>query len=117
MRPRFWVSLLLDAFASVITFFHELQFDASTVHTNACSDYSYSGVQAKISRLFELVHYIGLSLYTDRFLAEIVKVVAISSLRSLKYRARSLTKHGYLLSWTNTTILKRVRSIMLLKMR
>jgi hypothetical protein len=97
MQPRFWVSLLLDTFASVITFFHELQFDPSTVHTNACSDYSHSGVQAKIPRLFQLMHYIGLSFYTDRFLTEIVEVAAMSSLRSLKYRARIPIKHGYLL--------------------
>jgi hypothetical protein len=84
----------------VITFIHKLRFGRlkyAAVQTNMCLDYSHSGVQAKIPRLFQLMHYIGLSFYTDRFLTEIVEVAAMSSLRSLKYRARIPIEHGYLL--------------------
>jgi hypothetical protein len=59
--------------------------------------YSHSGVHAKIPRLFELMHYIGLSFFADHFLCEIVEVAAMSSLRDLKYRARIPIQHGYLL--------------------
>jgi hypothetical protein len=43
------------------------------------------------------MHYIGLSFHADRFLTDIVEVAAMSSLRSLKYRARIPIKKGYLL--------------------
>ncbi|KAH8727103.1 rna-dependent rna polymerase-like protein [Phaeosphaeriaceae sp. PMI808] len=66
---------------------------------NAASflEYSHSGVQAKIPRLFQLMHYIGLSFQADRFLTDIVEVAAMSALRSLKYRARIPLEKGYLL--------------------
>ncbi|KAH7085270.1 RNA dependent RNA polymerase-domain-containing protein [Paraphoma chrysanthemicola] len=66
---------------------------------NAASflEYSHSGVHAKVPRLFELMHYIGLSFHADRFLTDIVEVAAMSSLRSLKYRARIPIEKGYLL--------------------
>jgi hypothetical protein len=43
------------------------------------------------------MYYFGLPFYTDRFLTEIVEVAAMSSLRSLKYRARIPIELGYLL--------------------
>lgn len=43
------------------------------------------------------MHYIGLSFQADRFLTDIVEVAAMSSLRSLKYRARIPIEQGYLL--------------------
>jgi hypothetical protein len=39
----------------------------------------------------------GLSFHADRFLTDIVEVAAMSSLRSLKYRARIPIENGYLL--------------------
>jgi hypothetical protein len=65
--------------------------------TNMRSEYSHSGVHAKMPRLFQLMNQIGLSFHADRFLSEIVEVAAMSSLRSLKYRARIPIEHGYLL--------------------
>jgi hypothetical protein len=61
------------------------------------AEYSHTGVQAKVPRLFELMHYIGLSFQTDRFLTDIVEVAAMNSLRDLKYRARVPIEKGYLL--------------------
>jgi hypothetical protein len=61
------------------------------------AEYSQSGLHAKVPRLFELMHYIGLSFQADRFLTDIVEVAAMSSLRSLKYRARIPVEKGYLL--------------------
>lgn len=43
------------------------------------------------------MHQMDLSFHADRFLIDIVEVAAMSSLRSLKYRARIPIKHGYLL--------------------
>jgi hypothetical protein len=43
------------------------------------------------------MHYIGISFQADRFLSDIVEVAAMSSLRSLKYRARIPIEKGYLL--------------------
>jgi hypothetical protein len=54
-------------------------------------------VFAKVPRLFELMHQIGLSFHADRFLTDIVEVAAMSSLRSLKYRARIPVAKGFLL--------------------
>ena len=48
-------------------------------------------------RLFELMHHIGLSFQADRFLTDIVGVVAMTNLRSLKYRARIPIVKGLLL--------------------
>ncbi|KAH7378776.1 RNA dependent RNA polymerase-domain-containing protein [Pyrenochaeta sp. MPI-SDFR-AT-0127] len=59
--------------------------------------YSHSCVFAKVPRLFELMHQIGLSFHADRFLTDIVEVAAMSQLRSLKYRARIPIKDGFLL--------------------
>ncbi|KAF2849275.1 rna-dependent rna polymeras-like protein [Plenodomus tracheiphilus IPT5] len=66
---------------------------------NAASflEYSNSSVYAKTPRLFELMHQIGLSFHADRFLTDIVEVAAMSSLRSLKYRARIPITQGHLL--------------------
>ena len=61
------------------------------------SEYSHSCVFAKIPRLFELMHQMGLSFHADRFLTDIVEVAAMSNLRSLKYRARIPITRGYLL--------------------
>ncbi len=61
------------------------------------SEYSHSGTFAKIPRLFELMHQIGLSFHADRFLTDIVEVAAMSNLRSIKYRARIPITQGYLL--------------------
>jgi hypothetical protein len=60
-------------------------------------EYSHTGVNAKVPRLFELMHYIGLSFQADRFLTDIVEVAAMNSLRDLKYRARIPIEKGYLL--------------------
>jgi hypothetical protein len=60
-------------------------------------EYSHTGIHAKVPRLLELMHYIGLSFQTDRFLADIVEVAAMNSLRDLKYRARIPIEKGYLL--------------------
>lgn len=43
------------------------------------------------------MHEIGLSFQNDKFLTDIVEVVAMSSLRDLKYRARIPVHEGYLL--------------------
>ncbi|EMD68523.1 hypothetical protein COCSADRAFT_178332 [Bipolaris sorokiniana ND90Pr] len=59
--------------------------------------YSHSCVFAKVPQLFEMMHRIGLSFHADRFLTDIVEVAAMSSLRSLKYRARIPIEKGYLL--------------------
>ncbi|KAH6386628.1 RNA-dependent RNA polymerase [Parastagonospora nodorum] len=59
--------------------------------------YSHSADHAKIPRLFELMHYAGLSFQTDQFLCEIVEVAAMSSIRDLKYRARIPVESGHLL--------------------
>ncbi|KAL5116812.1 hypothetical protein ACEQ8H_005293 [Pleosporales sp. CAS-2024a] len=59
--------------------------------------YSHSSEHAKIPRLFELMHYTGLTYQMDRFLCEIVEVAAMSSLRDLKYRARIPLERGCLL--------------------
>ncbi|EFQ92511.1 hypothetical protein PTT_10351 [Pyrenophora teres f. teres 0-1] len=66
---------------------------------NAASflEYSHSGVYAKVPRLFELMHQIGLSFHADRFLTDIVEVAAMTNLRSLKYRARIPIEQGHLL--------------------
>jgi len=66
---------------------------------NAASflEYSHSGVYAKVPRLFELMHQVGLSFHADRFLTDIVEVAAMTSLRSLKYRARIPIERGHLL--------------------
>ncbi|KAF2130133.1 RdRP-domain-containing protein [Dothidotthia symphoricarpi CBS 119687] len=66
---------------------------------NAASflDYSNSGKAAKVPRLFELLHYIGVPFHEDRFLTDIIEVAAMSSLRSLKYRARIPIEEGCLL--------------------
>jgi hypothetical protein len=48
-------------------------------------------------RLFELMHYVGLSFQADCFLCEIVEIAAMSTLRDLKYRARIPIEKGYLL--------------------
>ncbi|KAF1936008.1 RdRP-domain-containing protein [Clathrospora elynae] len=66
---------------------------------NAASflEYSHSSVFAKVPRLFELMHQIGLSFHADRFLTDIVEVAAMSNLRSLKYRARIPIVKGFLL--------------------
>ncbi|CAO2656156.1 Nn.00g049590.m01.CDS01 [Neocucurbitaria sp. VM-36] len=66
---------------------------------NAASflEYSHSAVFAKVPRLFELMHQIGLSFHADRFLTDIVEVAAMSNLRGLKYRARIPITKGYLL--------------------
>ena len=43
------------------------------------------------------MHYIGLPFQTDRFLADVVEIAAMSSLRDLKYRARIPIEKGCLL--------------------
>ena len=43
------------------------------------------------------MHYIDLPFHADRFLTDIVGVVAMTNLRSLKYRARIPIEKGYLL--------------------
>jgi hypothetical protein len=60
-------------------------------------EYSHSGVSAKVPTLFTLMHEIGLSFQTDRFLTDIVEVAAMSSLRDMKYRARIPIEQGHLL--------------------
>lgn len=67
------------------------------ISINMNAEYSRSGLHAKVPRLFELMHYIGLSFQADRFLTDIVEVAAMSSLRDLKYRARIPVEKGYLL--------------------
>ncbi|KAJ4345158.1 hypothetical protein N0V95_005883 [Ascochyta clinopodiicola] len=66
---------------------------------NAASflEQAHTGVFAKVPRLFELMHYIGLSFQTDKFLTEVVEIAAMSSLRDLKYRARIPIEKGCLL--------------------
>ncbi|ENI03580.1 hypothetical protein COCC4DRAFT_51488 [Bipolaris maydis ATCC 48331] len=59
--------------------------------------YSHSCIFAKVPQLFEMMHRIGLPFHADRFLTDIVEVAAMSSLRSLKYRARIPIEKGYLL--------------------
>ena len=65
------------------------------------SEYSYTGVVAKVPRLFELMHHIGLSFQTDKFLTDVVEIAAMASLRDLKYRARLPVSEGHLLYGKN----------------
>jgi hypothetical protein len=58
---------------------------------------SHTAIHAKIPRLIELMHCIGLSFQSDRFLTDVIEVAAMSSLRDLKYRARIPIEKGYLL--------------------
>lgn len=58
---------------------------------------SHTAIYAKIPRLIELMHCIGLSFQSDRFLTDVIEVAAMSSLRDLKYRARILIEKGHLL--------------------
>jgi hypothetical protein len=60
-------------------------------------EYSHTGVVAKVPRLFQLMHHIGLSFQTDRFLTEVVEIAAMANLRDLKYRARLPVEKGHLL--------------------
>lgn len=60
-------------------------------------EYSHSGVIARIPRLIQLLHFIGISFHADKFLTDIIEVAAMSSLRSLKYRARIPIKNARLL--------------------
>lgn len=64
---------------------------------NDSPDYSHTGVAAKVPKLFELMHYIGLSFQTDKFLTDVVEIAAMASLRDLKYRARLPVAKGDLL--------------------
>ncbi|XPS68550.1 RNA-directed RNA polymerase [Ascochyta lentis] len=66
---------------------------------NAASflEQAHTGVFAKVPRLFQLMHYIGLSFQTDKFLTDVVEIAAMSSLRDLKYRARIPIEKGCLL--------------------
>lgn len=50
----------------------------------------HSGLHAKVPQLITLLHRIGLS-----FLADVVAIAAIGSLRDIKYRARIPIKHTY----------------------
>lgn len=61
------------------------------------TEQAHTGVFAKVPRLFQLMHYIGLSFQTDKFLTDVVEIAAMSSLRDLKYRARIPIEKGCLL--------------------
>lgn len=54
-------------------------------------------MHTKVPHLIRLLHRIELPFQADRFLTEIVGVAAMSSVRSLKYRARIPVEQGYLL--------------------
>jgi hypothetical protein len=58
---------------------------------------SHTAIHAKIPKLIELMHCIGLSFQSDRFLTDVLEVAAMSSLRDLKYRARIPIEKGHLL--------------------
>jgi hypothetical protein len=61
------------------------------------AEYSHTGVVAKVPRLFQLMHHIGLSFQADKFLTEVVEIAAMANLRDLKYRARLPVEKGHLL--------------------
>ena len=61
------------------------------------AEHAHTGVFARVPRLIQLMHYVGLSFQTDRFLTDVVEIAAMSSLRDLKYRARIPIAKGCLL--------------------
>lgn len=70
---------------------------AIQTQTDESTEQANTGVHAKIPRLIQLMHYIGLTFQMDRFLSDVIEVAAMSSLRDLKYRARIPIEKGCVL--------------------
>ncbi|KAH7393915.1 RNA dependent RNA polymerase-domain-containing protein [Phaeosphaeria sp. MPI-PUGE-AT-0046c] len=81
---------LIKAFLMYLSWSYEILITSTTEH-------SHSGTHAKVPQIIRLLNRMGLPFQADRFLTEVVGVAAMSSLRSIKYRARIPVQQGCLL--------------------